>query len=185
VLSRLPEEVVARFSERKVMYVRNYGEGVDMPWQEVFQTDDREVVNHYLRKTGTTYEWLGKNRLRTRSVRQALATHPVTGQTVWFNHAHMFHASNLPDEVRHALLDEFAEDELPRNAFYGDGQPLEEEVLALIRSLYRGASLRFDWQRSDIMVLDNFLVTHAREPFEGPRSICVAMSELYTHPDYR
>jgi hypothetical protein len=31
------------------------------------------------------------------------------------------------------------------------------------------------------MMLDNFLSTHGREPFVGPRKIVVAMAELYTN----
>ena len=29
------------------MYVRNYGNGLDLPWQKVFQTDDRARVDEY------------------------------------------------------------------------------------------------------------------------------------------
>jgi hypothetical protein len=33
------------------------------------------------------------------------------------------------------------------------------------------------------MMLDNFLTSHGRESFIGPRQILVAMSELYTNPE--
>jgi hypothetical protein len=33
------------------------------------------------------------------------------------------------------------------------------------------------------MMLDNFLATHGRESFVGPRKIVVAMAELYTNHD--
>jgi alpha-ketoglutarate-dependent taurine dioxygenase len=38
----------------------------------------------------------------------------------------------------------------------------------------------FPWRQDDILMLDNFLVSHGREPFVGPRRILVAMAELYT-----
>ncbi|MEM7352069.1 MAG: TauD/TfdA family dioxygenase, partial [Acidobacteriota bacterium] len=151
-----------RFAEKKIMYVRNYGEGVDLSWREAFQTDDRAVVEDYARKSHMELEWRDGDRLRARSVRQVFATHPKTGETVWFNHAHMFHASNLPPAVREALLAEFAEDELPRNAFYGDGSPIEDSILAEIRDLYERQAVRFDWQESDVMMVDNFLASHGR-----------------------
>jgi alpha-ketoglutarate-dependent taurine dioxygenase len=175
----LDPRLVERFAEKKVMYVRNYGEGVDMSWQDAFQTRDRAVVEEYCRKAEMTVEWRDGDRLRTRTVRPALIAHPRTGETIWFNHAHMFHHSNLPAEVREALLEQFREDELPRNAFYGDGSSIESSLLEEIRETYLRESLLFPWQKGDVLVLDNFLVAHGREPFSGPRRILVALSGLH------
>ena len=183
VFKLIAPEIKERFVQKKVMYVRNYGEGVDLSWQEAFQTEDRAAVEAYCRKVHTEFEWRGANRLRTRQVRQAVATHPQTGETVWFNHAHMFHISNVEPAVRDSLLSEFKEDELPRNAFYGDGTPIESSVLEEVREVYRQAAVTFTWRQGDIMMLDNFLVSHGRESFVGPRRILVAMAELYTNQE--
>lgn len=164
---------------RKVMYVRNYGEGLDLSWREAFQTDDRAAVEDYCRAARMSCEWRSGDRLRTRAVRQVVATHPRTGETVWFNHAHMFHISNVGSAVREALLAQFAEDELPRNAFYGDGSPIEASALAGIRDAYDRTAVRFAWEQGDVMLLDNFLTSHGRDPFAGARKVLVAMSELY------
>jgi len=183
VFGRINPDVKAEFIRKRVMYIRNYGEGVDLSWQEAFQTDNRAVVEKYCREAHTDFEWREGGRLRTRQVRQAVATHPKTGETVWFNHAHLFHVSNLPAPVRESLLAEFEEDELPRNAFYGDGTAIETSVLEEIRTIYREASVSFPWQKTDVLMIDNFLVSHGRESFVGPRSILVAMAELYTNPN--
>ena len=180
VIRLIAPEIQEEFRAKGVMYVRNYGEGVDLSWQDAFQTTDPNVVEEYCRKAGMQVEWRDRDRLRTRAMRQVYAVHPVTGDRVWFNHAHMFHQSNLPAEVRESLLEEFAEDELPRNAFYGDGSPIDDDVLAEIRRVYDEAAHRFFWQRGDVLLVDNFLVSHGREPFSGPRQILVAMANLYT-----
>ena len=177
-MARLDPKIRERFLDKKVMYVRNYGEGVDMSWQDAFQTSDRAAVEQYCRDAGTTAEWREGNRLRTRAVRQAVITHPQTGEVIWFNHAHMFHSSNLPAEVREALREQFRDDELPRNAFYGDGTPIESSVLEEIRRVYLESSLLFPWRQGDILILDNFLIAHGREPFSGPRRILVSLSGL-------
>lgn len=179
VFQRIDPKIRERFAERKVMYVRNYGEGVDMSWREAFQTDDRAAVEEYCRRAYATVEWKDGDRLRTRSVRRAVLADPRTGESLWFNHAHMFHISNLEPAVREALLSQFAEDDLPRNAFYGDGAPIESSILEEIRGIYEEEAVRFEWQKGDILMVDNFLVTHGREPFVGPRRILVAMGELF------
>jgi alpha-ketoglutarate-dependent taurine dioxygenase len=180
VIGRIDAGIKDEFLRKKVMYVRNYGEGIDLSWQEAFQTRDRGQVEAYCKQAGMSVEWKAGDRLRTRAVRAAVAVHPQTGDTVWFNHAHMFHVSSLQPATREALLAQFGEDELPRNALYGDGSPIEDQVLDEIRQVYEETAIRFDWQQGDVLVVDNILASHGREPFSGPRQILVAMADLYS-----
>jgi alpha-ketoglutarate-dependent taurine dioxygenase len=182
VFDLIDPRIKERFVDKRVMYVRNYGEGLDMSWQVAFQTDERTVVEEYCRRAHTQFEWREGDRLRTRQVRQVMVNHPRTGDLIWFNHAHLFHLSNLPAEVRDALLSEFKDDEIPRNAFYGDGSRIESSILDEIRGVYEKSAVIFPWQEGDILMLDNFLASHGRQPFVGPRRILVAMAELYTNP---
>ncbi|QNH20780.1 Taurine catabolism dioxygenase TauD, TfdA family [Xanthomonas sp. GW] len=163
------------------MYVRNYGLGVDMHWREAFQVQTKEEVENYLRESRTNFEWLPGGVLRTRAIRQAISVHPVTNDTVWFNHAHLFHSSNMPADVREFLTKEFTEEGMPRNAYYGDGTPIEDSVVTLIRDIYDQHAVRFEWEEGDVLFVDNFLMTHGRSPFKGMRKVCVAMSQLYTN----
>ena len=180
VFGMINPKIKEKFIRKKILYVRNYGEGVDLPWQEVFQTSDRSLVEGYCRKARMEFEWKDGDRLRTRQLRPATVIHPKTGDTLWFNHAHMFHTSNLDPHVRQSLLAEFQEDELPRNAFYGDGSPIESSLLEEIREVYQEAAVVFPWQKGDILMLDNFLASHGRRPFVGPRRVLVGMAELFT-----
>lgn len=183
VFQAIPEEIRREFIAKKLMYVRNYGLGVDMGWREAFQVGTRAEAEDYLARSKTRFEWLGGDVLRTRAIRQAIAVHPVTGDTVWFNHAHLFHSSNMPADVREFLVEEFGEEGMPRNAYFGDGTPIDDAVVALIREIYERHAVRFEWEEGDVLFVDNFLLTHGRSPFKGPRKVCVAMSKLYTNHD--
>jgi alpha-ketoglutarate-dependent taurine dioxygenase len=183
IFRRIDPKIKERFMQKKVMYVRNYGEGVDLSWEEAFQTTDRAAVEEYCRQAHTDFEWREHNRLRTRQVRQAVAIHPKTGEMVWFNHAHMFHMSSLEPSFREALLELFTEEELPRNAFYGDGTPIETSVLDEIRETYQQAAVSFLWEKGDVLLVDNFLVSHGRESYVGPRKILVSLTDMYTNKD--
>src|SRR2546423_8793993 len=49
---RSPQAIKQPFMDKQVMYIRNYGEGVDLPWQEAFQTNDRRAAEAHCRKAG-------------------------------------------------------------------------------------------------------------------------------------
>lgn len=176
VLPQLPADIRQRFERSGVMYVRNYGQGGDLPWQEAFQTSRRTEVEDYCKRSGMTCEWREEDRLRTRYVGAATVRHPRTGDSVWFNHAHMFHSTNLQLEVRRELLAQFSEEELPRNVFFGDGSRIEDSTLETIRAIYDRSAVRFPWQHGDALLLDNVLASHGRDPFQGDRTILVAMT---------
>jgi alpha-ketoglutarate-dependent taurine dioxygenase len=177
VLDRIPASIRDRFVRKQVMYVRNYGQGIDLPWQEVFQTSDRVEAEKFCRRADIEFEWKADDGLRTRQVCQSVATHPVTGETVWFNQAHLFHISSLAEDMRDAMLRSFGEEGLPRNTYYGDGSPIDPADLNVIRQVYREESVIFPWQDNDITVLENMLVAHGRRPFSGPRKLVVGMAE--------
>ncbi len=177
VYGLLDAAVREEFERRGWMVVRNYDDDFGMSWRETFGTDDPGEVTAYCLGRGMRAQWLGEGRLRTTAVRDAVHRHPVTGDRVWFNHATFFHVTTLPEAVREGLLDLCGEEGLPSNTYYGDGGVIPDEVTGHLRDCYRAASRRFDYRRDDLLVIDNMLTAHGREPYTGPRKIAVAMAE--------
>lgn len=177
VYRRIDPEVRRRFLERGVMYIRNYGGGLDLPWQNVFGTEDRREVEAFCKDSGIEYEWRSGDRLRTRQICQGVCNHPDTDEPLWFNQAHLFHVSSLLPELRESLLEDLGEDELPRHARFGDGSSIEEDDLAEIRAAYEQEMVIFPWQDGDLVLLDNMLTAHGRRPFSGKRRVLVGMAE--------
>jgi alpha-ketoglutarate-dependent taurine dioxygenase len=178
LLRAIPAEVVERFREKGVRYVRNLhgGRGFGLSWQSVFETDDRAAVESYCRESGVEFEWKGGGGLRLTQVRPATALHPQTGEEVWFNQADQFHPTEMDEQTRKAVLSVMKPEELPKNAYFGDGTPLDESTLEKVREATRAQMVLFPWQVGDLLILDNMLVAHGRMPFAGPRKILVAMS---------
>ncbi|MGD0558727.1 MAG: TauD/TfdA family dioxygenase [Streptosporangiaceae bacterium] len=178
VLKTIDPSVREEFSRRGWKLVRNFDADFGLSWQEVFGTNDRDEVTRYCAANAIDAEWTAGNRLRTIAVRNAIHRHPGTGDEVWFNHAAFFHLSTFPAELRDGLHELFAEEDLPSNTYFGDSGVIPDDVMEHIRGCYRDASARFDYCEGDVLVVDNMLAAHGREPFTPPREIVVAMAEL-------
>lgn len=176
VWRRISEPVRARFRGHGVRYVRNYGRELDLGWPEVFQTDDPSEVETFCRAAAIDVVWRPPHGLRTSQVCQAETVHPVTGDTVWFNQAHLFHVSSLPREIRETLTGTMPESEWPRNAYFGDGSPIPSDLLEEVRAAYAAETLVFEWKTGDVLLVDNLLVAHGRTPYRGERRVVVGMT---------
>ena len=177
VFERIDPSVRETFTRKGVMYVRNFGHGLDLPWQEVFQTSDPAEVEAYCRNRGIGFEWKQEGGLRTWQTCQAVLSHARTGEMVWFNQAHLFHVSSLAPDIQELLLSIFAPEDLPRNAFYGDKSPIEPHALDDIRHAYSTEQVLFPWRNGDVLMMDNVLAAHGRSPFVGERRVVVGMSQ--------
>ncbi|MEH2411060.1 amino acid adenylation domain-containing protein [Nostoc sp.] len=172
-----------RLAEKQLMYTRHYTDGLDVSWQDFFRTNDKSIVENYCRQTGIDFEWYDNNSLGTRQIRPAVAVHPNTGDKVFFNQIQLHHIAYLDAEVRESLLSLFGGNKLPRNVYYGDGTPIEDEVIAEINGVFQQSKTSFIWQKGDILMLDNMLAAHGRYPYEGQRKIVVAMGEMIQSQD--
>ena len=176
VFQRICDRTKDIFLKKKVMYVRNYGNNLDLTWQNVFQTTEKIEVENYCDRAGIDFEWKDRDCLQTRQICPAVVEHPQTGESVWFNQAHLFHISNLDPNVRESLFNNYQESELPRNSYYGDGSAIEASILAEIREIYQQESIIFTWEEGDILLMDNILAAHGRKPFTGSRKVVVGMA---------
>jgi alpha-ketoglutarate-dependent taurine dioxygenase len=184
VYEALPADLVERFEQKELLYVRNFTAGLDISWQDFFKTDDPARVEAYCLSASMEYEWKPDG-LRTLQRRPAVMRHPRTGEKVFFNQLQLHHVSCLAPEVREALLSIFKPDSLPRSVYYGDGSPIEDSVVEAVTEVYWQLSTAFAWREGDILMLDNMLVAHARNPFRGSRKIVVAMGDMVTQDDFK
>lgn len=172
VLERLPRELVDRFADG-VQYVRNYvGMGID--WQTAFGTDAKDEVEAYCEQAGLAYRWSADG-LHTAQRGEVTVRHPITDELSWCNHVINFSVHGVqPAEVRSALV---AADPSwrPTDTLYADGTSVDVQTIEAIRAAYEAVAYRHPWQSGDVMVLDNLLTAHARDPYTGQRKIVVGM----------
>lgn len=86
----------------QVMHIRNYNGQKTLftdptmlkGWHDVFDTDDKQVVEEELRSSGQDYSWQKNDGLRIINTDQAVEKHPETGKKVWFNHSQVSERGN-------------------------------------------------------------------------------------------
>ncbi len=180
ILNRIPADIRDRLVDRGYRYVRHFRAGLGLSWQESFGTDDPLEVERYCSDQSISYQWRPNGSLTTSQVRPVMRQHPITHEETWFNHLTFFNVGTLNQEIRKALLSAMPEDELPNNTYYGDGEPIEAEVLQLLQRAYTSELVSVPWQAGDIMMIDNMLASHGRESFTPPRRVLVAMTEPWS-----
>jgi alpha-ketoglutarate-dependent taurine dioxygenase len=182
ILDVLSRDIIERFEQKGVMYVRNLqggdGLGVGKSWQETFETTSRLELESHCRLRNIKYEWGLDGAVRLIQIRPALAQHPRSGAKVWFNQADQFHPSTNPPEVYEALMELYENSplDMPQYSCFGDGTPIPDDILARIRATMAQQEVAFTWEPGDLMVIDNMLSAHGRSPYTGARKVLVSMS---------
>ncbi len=166
-------DIVDEFHEREVIYQRNFRKGLDIPWQNAFGTEDPDEVLEIGKRNGLEVEWQADGTLKTAQQAQG-AIHGPDG-AIWFNQAHLFHPCQLPAATRQALVAALGADGLPRNAVFGDGEPIPDATIERILQVLSQHTENIDWQDGDLSIIDNMRWMHGRSPFTGTRKVLAAM----------
>lgn len=177
VYQQLHPKIRQAFEQKGLTYVRNFHEGLDVSWQNFFGTEDRSQVEEACLRHGGTCEWIGDD-LRFKQNCRGVLVHPKTGEKSFFNQVQLHHVHCLPPEIQESLLSVYEPEDLPRNVYYGDGSAIDDATMDHIGELYERNAVRFQWQKGDMVCLDNMLTAHARDPFVGPRKVLVALGDI-------
>jgi alpha-ketoglutarate-dependent taurine dioxygenase len=181
VLNQLPESIRSAFEHHGVIYRRRFRPGLGLSWQQVFAVDDLDTLNRQYVPQGYRFSRGSQNELVADLAVPAVITHPDTGEVAWFNHAALFHPAALAEALGEVAAGQDVSQLQAVETLLGNGSAIPAEWIAQIRRAYVAASFSFDWQQGDLLMLDNRLTAHGREPFTAPRRILVAMTQAQRH----
>lgn len=149
-------------------------------WMEVFETKDKEEVERKCQQNEFGIKWNQNDWLEINQVRPATISHKLTMEPVWFNQAHHYDLSpkflgwgrwtgiKLLYCREHTRFHEI---------YFGNHHPVPRCDLYHVLDVLDKNTLKFTWQRGDVLVLDNVLTMHGRETFKGKRRILTAMTD--------
>jgi len=183
VFRGLDKEVREKFERLGWRLVRNYGSGLGLSWQDTFYGKDKRAIERHCNDMSIDVSWNGE-KMSTSQTRSAIYTHPITGEDCWFNHIAFWHIENLPESVRNTMLEAVGVEGLPFNTYYGDGSEIPAAVAHHIRDILFAEKKIFNWEKGDVLIADNILTCHGREPFKGERKVRVSLFDKFRRPEH-
>ena len=147
-------------------------------WQYRFETDDPAVVEGLLKDRGAGFEWHGDGSLTFWTRVPGITTHPVTGDILYFNqmNSQVQHPLTIGEE-RAAAIDAAYGTTTPRaySVRFSNGEALSEAEFLAIHGTFERRKIAFPWQAGDVLLLENRLTAHGRNPYTGPRDVQVML----------
>jgi len=180
ILMKMNPEIVSEVEGKGIMYIRNLhgGDGMGPSWQETFETIEQNVLEKYCRKYGIGFQWRESGGIKLVQQSKGIITHKETNERVWFNQIDQFHPIQLGNDIYNTIKAIYeTEEDFPMFVKFGDGTHISEEIVRQIIITINEITLAPIWKKNELLLLDNELVSHGRNPYTGNRELLVAMSD--------
>lgn len=150
-------------------------------WQDTFDTTDKQKAEATCQARKMSYKWIGD---WLEVTREAPCTRPNPDNAkdkLWFNQFHLFHANPIirGGWITHILasLLYFRPQTRQYDVQLSDGTPLPNESVCAIYPILDNQTVRYDWYKGDVLLVDNIRTLHGRAPYSGERRILSSMIE--------
>jgi alpha-ketoglutarate-dependent taurine dioxygenase len=177
VFDHLPGDLAARFAGEGWTLLRTFRPYLGLSWSTAFGTDDQEILKQRCARDIVGCSWTDDGAVQTGQRRSAIVNHPLTGERCWFNDLAFFSQWSVAPAERKVLLSEFGPRGMPFNTFAGNGESLTEEDYEAIISAYAKVTVGVVWSPGDLLLVDNILTAHGREPYSGTWEVAVALAD--------
>ncbi len=158
------------FEDNGVTYTRFFHTNVGRSWKEVYSTSNWLEAKEKAIFFNEQLE--NKN-----SVISITCTRPAFimhgNKSVWFNQILHWHPAALPERIR-ALTRQRLIPKL-RNSSLGNGEEIEEKLIATLLNAYKEHEYAINWDVGDLLIIDNTKIAHGRNPYKGERKHFVKM----------
>jgi alpha-ketoglutarate-dependent taurine dioxygenase len=126
-------------------------------------------IARYGRGKNTTWEWIDDGLVVTHRL-PSIRTQPETKLPTLF--------TGLAAYYKNAQVDKGARKNVTQQLF-GDGTPIPQKFLAYLAKTTDEIRVLHRWQQGDVLVYDNIIAQHGRQPWEGEQSDRVVLASLF------
>jgi hypothetical protein len=109
-------------------------------------------------KLGTKLEWMGDNVKVIIGPKPSFRYDKARKLRIWFNSIAIAYGG-IKDKLN---------DDPAKEVVFGDGEPLPPEKVQDLLKMLDEESVALQWQKGDVLLLDNLAVLHARRPLLAP-----------------
>lgn len=148
-------------------------------WQQAFETKDKEEVERICEQKGYDFKWDEDWIEVTRHVPAIHGPDQYFDYPYWFNQVHLYYMNPrlcggwLNYQLFNLLY--FASSTKPYDIKFEDGSEITQEVIYEIYDILDQVTIKFNWEKGDVLLLDNRKTLHGRAPYIGPRRILATM----------
>ena len=162
-------EITKRIKKEGVRYLREFPETTDhnsplgKSWKDTFNVKTEQELEEVLNKKNIQWKWLDNGTVQTIS-------EPINIFRRYNNEEIIFMAAET------SLLN--IQKGPKKKLIHGNLEHFDkktEQAFIYIGNYAYNESVRIPWQKYDVLVLNNNLVMHARDPFIGERKILVSL----------
>jgi len=129
-------------------------------------------IARYGRGKYTTWEWIDDGIVLTHRL-PAIRTQPDTNLPTLFTGLAAYYKNT---QVNTSLNKNVTQQ------FFGDGTPIPEKYIAHLAKITDEIRVLHKWQQGDVLVFDNIIAQHGRQPWEGEQSDRVVLASLFDGP---
>lgn len=208
VFADLSHDLKQKFLDKGILYTRThkkmgtfftYDVSDMLGWPELFGTNDKAQVEKLCEAESIPVTWTSGDTFVSTFYQDAFQLHPITGETVWFNHTQVFHWTTFPAElwfaftrtldwrlllhclfvslfcmIKYGLLGH----KMSLHATFGDGSSISVAEMNEIRDAIHKNMIFSRWQKGDMIFIDNFSMSHGRQPtYDTGRKVVVAWAD--------
>jgi|GEM_PF-735544 len=197
IFERLPVKMQQRLEAEGVSYNRRFHSKVQpnnvrRTWMDSFGVETKEELEVIMKKADLEHNWIGGGILEVKVNMPAVLIDPTTGKKVLslalFNKWALHHSLKRFGH-RYAWWKKLIVDWYVVYAYckkdavfvtgYGNGDTFTREETGIIQNAAFDSATLFEWQKDDIVLIDNIRTGHGRLNVEQPRAIAAALGDIY------
>ncbi len=143
--------------------------GMGRSWASTLGVADKDAAEDRLRKLGYSWQWQDNGCLRATTPPLPAVMDLPDGRKTFFN------------QLIAAFCGWKDERNDPSKAIqYGDGSALDADAVRKAAAIADEITFYMKWQVGDVVLIDNTVVMHARQPFVGKRKVVASLAEMQT-----
>ena len=141
------------------------GSGQGRSWKNTLGVNDQSSAEKILNDIGYEWEWKKDGSLRVITSVLPSVRLLQNKRKIFFNQLIAAYCGWKDDRNN------------PRQTiFYGDGSEISPQIMSAVSNIADNLTFSLDWQKGDIVFINNLLVLHGRKPYEGSRSVLASLA---------